>query len=79
MDTDKFKFPKKWFWIGVAVSYLNLFAGLIYGIALLVEKEHRKEGVIIIILTIIFVLLGFFFIGPWIVKTGWLPKLQLAR
>ena len=79
MDTDKFKFPKKWFWIGVVVSYLNLFAGLIYGIALLVEKEHRKEGVIIIILTIIFVLFGFFVIGPWIVKMGWLPKLQLAR
>lgn len=46
---DKFKLYKKWFWIGIAVGFLSTFAGLIYGIALMIEPEHRKEGFIIIL------------------------------
>ncbi|MEK7590365.1 MAG: hypothetical protein AAB454_01495 [Patescibacteria group bacterium] len=46
---DKFKLYKKWFWIGIAVGFFNTFAGLVYGIALMVEPEHRKEGFIIIL------------------------------
>ena len=46
---DKFKLYKKWFWIGIAVGFFNTLAGLIYGIALTIEPEHRKEGFIIIL------------------------------
>ena len=46
---DKFKFFKKWFWIGALIALLNGVAGLIYGIALWAEPEHRKEGVFLTI------------------------------
>ena len=46
---DKFKLYKKWFWIGIAVGFFNILAGLIYGIALTIEPEHRKEWFAIIL------------------------------
>ena len=49
---DKFKLYKKWFWVGVAVGFLNLVAGLIYAAALMTAPEHRKEGIIILIWTL---------------------------
>jgi ABC-type transport system involved in cytochrome c biogenesis permease subunit len=45
---DKFKLGKKWFWIGIVTAFLNIIAGLVYGIALTFEKEHRREGLVII-------------------------------
>ena len=76
---DKFKLAKKWFWIGIVTSLLNIAAGLIYGIALVIEKEHRKEGLIIMAWAIIWALISFFLIGPWLVKSELLPKFQVIR
>ncbi len=45
---DNFKLYKKWFWVGVAIGFFNVLAGIVYGIALLIEPEHRKEGLIIV-------------------------------
>lgn len=47
-NQDKFGLYKKWFWIGVVVAFLNSIAGIVYSVALLVEKEHRKEGLILL-------------------------------
>ena len=44
---DKFSFWQKWFWVGIVVSVFSAPAGLVYGLALLVEPEHRKEGLAI--------------------------------
>lgn len=41
---DKFKFWQKWFWVGVIAAFLSPPVGLVYGLALLAEPEHRKEG-----------------------------------
>ncbi|MDI6717962.1 MAG: hypothetical protein QMD86_02910 [Patescibacteria group bacterium] len=78
-DADKFKIGKKWFWIGIAVSTFNLVAGLTYGIALALGKEHRKEGLIIAGWAVVWALIGFFLIGPWLVKSGLVPKFQIVR
>ncbi len=59
---DKFKLYGKWFWIGVIVAFLNSIAGLVYSVALIAEKEHRKEGwillgwtlLVMVVMTIIF-------------------------
>ena len=51
--SDKFKLFGKWFWIGVVVAFLNSLAGLIYGVALVLEPEHRKEGAILIAWTVL--------------------------
>jgi len=81
--TDKFKLFKKWFWIGIAVGFFNVVAGLIYGIALIVEKEYHKEGLIIITWSIIWALIAFFIIGPaigqWLVGKGLLPEFQVIQ
>ena len=74
---DKFGFGKKWFWIGIIVSFFHFAAGLIYGLALIFEKDRRKEGLIIMVFAVIWFLLNFFIIGPWLVKSGFLPKFQL--
>lgn len=58
VSSDQFALGKKWFWIGIAVALtsVNVVVGLIYGIALAVEKEHRKEGGIIIAVSIVWFL-----------------------
>lgn len=61
---DKFKLYKKWFWIGVVVGFLNALAGLIYGIALALEKEHRKEGIIIAAWSFLSFIFVFLVIAP---------------
>lgn len=54
METsDKFRLFGKWFWIGVVVAFLNSLAGLIYGVALVLEPNHRKEGAILIAWTVL--------------------------
>ena len=64
MPEDKFRLYKKWFWIGIAVGFLNVLAGMIYGIALALEKEHRKEGIIIIAWSILVSLFVFSVLLP---------------
>ncbi len=76
---DKFKIGKKWFWLGIVISFFNVFAGLIYGIALAIEKDHRKEGVIIIAWAIAWALIGFFVIGPFLIKSGVIPRFQVVK
>jgi len=75
----KFKLGGKWFWIGIVMSFFNIAAGLVYGIALTVEKSYRKEGLIIIAFAIVWALVGFFLIGPWLLKLGVVPKFQIIR
>lgn len=79
LPIDKFKLGKKWFWVGIVVSIFNAIAGLIYGISLAIEKEHRKEGLIIIAWAIIWVLIIYFVIGPYLIKSGLLPKFKVVR
>ena len=79
LASDKFQLGKKWFWIGIAMGFFNIAAGLVYGISLVIEKERRQEGLIIIGWTIVWALIGFFLIGPYLVKSGMIPKFQMIR
>jgi len=79
LPINQSKLFKKWFWIGAVIAFLHPIAGLIYGIALVVEKNRRQEGLVIIIWTIVAFLISYYLIGPWLVKTGFLPKFQLVR
>lgn len=76
---DKFRLGGKWFWMGIAVALFNSAAGLIYGIALLAEKNHRKAGLVIIVFSLVWAYASFFFVGPWLLKSGLLPKFQIVR
>ncbi len=76
---DKFKLGKKWFWIGVVMALLNVAGGLVYGITLATEKKHRQEGLIIILVAIVWAVAGYFLIGPWLIKAGLVPKYTLMR
>ena len=73
---DKFKLGKKWFWIGIATGFINPILGLVYGIALAVEKDHRKEGIIIIAWTIAWAVIAYY-LSTWLVERGYLPTFQM--
>jgi len=57
---DRFKLGKKWFWIGVVLSLLQPLAGLVFAIALVLERERRKEGWILIIITFVLAIGGYY-------------------
>ncbi len=76
---DKFKLGKKWFWVGIVVSTLNVVAGLVYGIALMIEKERRKEGAVIAVFAIVWAVFAVFVLGPWLVNSGILPQYKLLK
>ena len=48
---------KKWFWIGIVLTIMDQTAGVIYGIALLLEPPYKREGRIILIWNVFFFLL----------------------
>lgn len=68
--------PKKWAWIAILVAApLASLAGLVIGIALLFEPEHRKWGWLLIFWTIIWNVLMWFLIS-WFISNGYLPQWQ---
>lgn len=78
MNNDKFALGKKWFWIGMVMA-LNTIMGIVYGIALVIEKKHRREGLIILVFTFAWAVFGYFILAPWLKETGILPRLQVIR
>lgn len=78
MNDDKFALGKKWFWIGMVFG-LNYISGFIYGIALVIEKKHQKEGLVIIAFTLVWLLFTWLILGPWLKESGLLPKVQIIR
>ncbi len=78
MDGNKFGLWKKWFWVGIVVSIVNIITGLVYGIALAMEKEYRKEGYIIIVFAIAWFALSALVIVPVLYSSGLLPHYQLT-
>ena len=57
---DKFKLYKKWFWMGLVMSLFYPAAGIVYGLVLLSEKDHRREGLIIIIGSFVIGLISYY-------------------
>ena len=53
---DKYKLGKKWFWLGIFFSILFPLVGLIYGIVFLTEKNNRREAIIIVSISLLFIL-----------------------
>lgn len=63
---------KKWLWLGVAIAILNpIFSGLVLGIGLLTEPQLKKEGKIILIISIIWGLAAMY-LSRWIAGQGFL-------
>lgn len=79
LATDRFKLGKKWFWIGMVVALFSVAAGLLFGIALLTEKDHRKEGLIIVIFALVWAAVSMFVIAPLLIKSGFLSNYTLMK
>ena len=60
---------KKWFWIGIIIATMNWVAGLVYGIALLREKDYKKEAWKIIFWSIVRAMIAYI-IYIWLLKRG---------
>jgi hypothetical protein len=78
-SNSQFGLWKKWFWIGIVVAITSVVAGLVYGIALELEKDRRKEGIIIIIFAIVWFIFANYFLGPWLVNAGILPHTLIMK
>lgn len=62
---------RKWFWIGIVLCFITPpLPGLIYGIAMLTEKRYRREGLIIVAWSIIW-LIFVTVILTWLIKSGY--------
>ena len=74
---------KKWFWVGIGVSffcmtpYLSALSGIFYGAVLAKEQDHRKEGIIIIIFAIAWILISALFIIPGVFRLGLVPQVGI--
>ncbi|MBU0998921.1 hypothetical protein KKG24_01240 [Patescibacteria group bacterium] len=79
ISNDNFKLWTKWFWIGIVIAILSMVSGIVYGIALSLEKDYRKEGIIIIVVAIAWFLFAMFILGPWLKSVGVLPNYQLLQ
>jgi len=52
---------KRWFIIGIVIAFLNpIFSGLIFGTAMLFEPKLKKEGKIIIAISLIWAIIILF-------------------
>jgi len=78
ISNDEFKLWRKWFWVGIIMSLLFSVPGIIYGIALALEKEHRKEGLIIIIFSVLWYF-ALSFIITELTLSGALPRYQVLQ
>jgi ABC-type spermidine/putrescine transport system permease subunit I len=79
-SNSQFGLWKKWFWMGIVATILSPIVGLVYGIALATEQDRKKEGLIIIVIAVIWLALVVFFaffLGPWLVRSGTVPHYQL--
>ncbi len=73
-NNSSFGLWKKWFWIGIVVAMGNIISGLIYGIALALEKDHRKEGIIIIVFGIVWTVVLVMWLAPWLQEVGLMKR-----
>ena len=76
---DLFKMSKKGFWVGMGVGLFSLLAGLTFGISLVIEKEYRKEGLLVIIFSLLCFFIKIFIFIPWMMSLGILPQAGLVR
>ena len=76
---DQFGLYKKWFWIGIVMSLFNVTGGLVYGLAVLMDKEHRKEGAILVVFSLVWFFFVTFVLSPWLMKLGILPQYRLLK
>lgn len=70
---EQFKPGKKWFFVGLFVALFSALAGLAFGLALVTEKGHRKEGVIVMAFAIICFFVKNLWLGPWLMQSDILP------
>ena len=65
---------KRWFWAGIIIAALNpIFAGLIISALFMSEKEFKKEGRIILLVSIIWGII-YLYLSDWLVRNGYLPN-----
>ena len=76
---DQFALYKKWFWIGIVMSLFNVVGGLVYGVAVLMDEKHRKEGAILVAFSLVWFFFATFVLGPWLIKSGILPNYRLLK
>lgn len=63
---------KKWFWLGIAIAIISPISGIVLAIAFWTEKDLKKQGKIIFILSLIWGIL-FLYLTDWLTRQGYLP------
>lgn len=80
---NEVKLWRKWFWVGIAIGILSMFTGIlpafIFGIALAFEKGRRKEGLVILLVTVIWFAAMNYLVFPQLMKAGYMSKYQVTQ
>jgi len=63
---------KKWFWLAVAIALISPVSGVVLAVAFWTEKNFKKQGKIILVLSIIWGII-FLYLTDWLISRGYLP------
>ncbi len=63
---------KKWFWLAIAVTLISPVSGIVLAVAFLTEEDLKKQGRIILVLSIIWGVISVYLIR-WMANKGYLP------
>ena len=78
-SNSPFRLWGKWFWIGIVMSLFNVAGGLVYGVVVLMDKDTRKEGAILVVFSLVWFFFVVFVLSPWLMKSGILPQYRLLK
>ncbi len=63
---------KKWFWLAIAITLISPISGIVLAVAFLTEEDLKKQGGIILALSIIWGIISVYLIS-WLGNRGYLP------
>jgi len=71
-DKVEISSKKKWLIIGIIIAILNpIFSGLVVSLGFLTEPKLRKEGKIVLIISLVWAVI-FAYIIDWLNKSGYI-------
>lgn len=64
---------KKWLWLAIVIALISPISGVILAVAFLTEPDLKKQGKIVLALSVIWGVISVY-LTSWLIKHGYLPQ-----